>query len=317
MPWPVERHASARNFCAIATHVSYARRSRGLQCGLHSFQRIRQSLLLLVMACVIAQAQSTPTTVEQIAPTRAPGSLDTDVATPNATGTLGRQDAAALKEITEHLAIVGSAQWLGMRGTGQIVYGSKDPTAYSATLSMMGSYQVRLDAETNKGEMSIRIHGGLGKIKSGDGTMSSMPFDTAMSGLFPFALPRLKNFPGPTGSLLDHGLTTIGGTELHRITFEVATIGRNPVTKSRQTVATDLYFDPTSHLLVKSSTASAIADGRNVKFLFVVTYDDYRKVGTSMVPFRYTETMDGEQYWTLQLSEVQLNPQLPSTYFEF
>jgi hypothetical protein len=230
---------------------------------------------------------------------------------------LGQQDAAALKEITEHLAVVGSAPWLGMRGKGKITYGPIDTTAYDATLSTLGGDKFRLDAQTKQGEMSIRIHGGLGKIKSGDGTMSSMPFDTAMSGLFPFARPRQKNFSGPTGSLLDHGLTTIGGTELHRITFEGATIGRNPVTKSRQTVATDLYFDPTSHLLVKSSTASAIADGRNVKFLFVVTYDDYRKVGTSMVPFRYTETMNGERYWTLQLSEVQLNPELPSTYFEF
>jgi hypothetical protein len=269
------------------------------------------------MVCVIARAQSTPTSIEQVTPTPASGSLDAGVAIPNATGALGQRDAAALKEITEHLAIVGSAPWLGMQGTGQIVYGSKDPTAYSATLSMTGSNQFRLDAQTNKGEMSIRIHGGLGKIKSGDGTMSSMPFDTAMSGLFPFARPRLKNFPGARGSLLDHGLTTIGGTELHRITFEVPTIGRNPVTKSRQTVATDLYFNPTSHLLVKSSTSITIADGRNVKFLFVVTYGDYRKVGTSMVPFRYTEAMNGEQYWTLQLSDVQLNPEMPSTYFEF
>jgi len=56
---------------------------------------------------------------------------------PVATGAPGQQDTAAAKEITEHLTIVGSVPWLGMQGTGQIVYGSKDTTAYSATLSMM------------------------------------------------------------------------------------------------------------------------------------------------------------------------------------
>jgi hypothetical protein len=48
------------------------------------------------MACVIAQAQSTPTSVEHITPTPALGLLDTDVANPKATGALGRQDAAVV-----------------------------------------------------------------------------------------------------------------------------------------------------------------------------------------------------------------------------
>jgi hypothetical protein len=316
MPWPVVRHACARNFCAIDTHVSYARWPRGLQWGPSSSRRIRQSLLLLVMACVIARAQSTPTSVEHTNPTSALG-FDTDVAIPKATGALGRQDAAALREITEHLATIGSAPWLGMQGTGQIVYGAKDPTAYSATLSILGNDRFRLDAQTNKGEMSLRIQGPVGKIQGGDGPAETIPPETAAAGIFPFGLVRTLHFPGPETSLIDHGLTTVGSVQLHRITVETPSIGRDPVTKSRRTIAIDLYFDPASHLLAKSASSSFIAVGHSAKFLRVVTYSDYRKVGTAMVPFRYTESMDGQQYWVLQLSDAQLNPALDAAYFRF
>jgi hypothetical protein len=272
---------------------------------------------LLVMACVVARAQSTSTSVEQITPTPAPGSLDAGVAIPNATGALGKQDAGALREITEHLAIVGSAPWLGMQGTGQVVYGAEDPTAYSATLSMIGSDQFRLDAQTNKGEMSLRIHGPVGKIQGTGGPAETIPPETATAGIFPFGLVRTLHFPARETSLTDLGLTTIGGVQLHRITVETPSVGRDPVTKARRTIAIDLYFDPATHLLAKSASSSFTAVGHSAKFLRVVTYSDYRKVGTAMVPFRYDESMDGQQYWVLKLSDVQLNPSLDATYFQF
>ena len=114
-----------------------------------------------------------------------------------------------------------------MQGTGQIVYGSKDPTAYSATLSMIGSDQLRLkfrlDAQTNKGEMSIRIHGQVGKIQGTGGPTQTIPPDTAIAGIFPFGLVRTLHSPGT--SLIDHGLTTVGGVQLHRISVETPSTG--------------------------------------------------------------------------------------------
>jgi hypothetical protein len=312
MPWSFVRHACARNFFAIDTHVTYARQPRGPQCGPFSSRSIGQTFFLLVMVCIASHAQSTPITNS---PNSA--SLDTDVAIPKATGVLGQQDAAALKEITEHLATVGSVLWLGMQGTGQIVYGSKNATAYSATLSMMGSNQFRLDAQTNNGEMSLRIHGPVGKVQGGGGPAGIIPPETAAVGIFPFGLVRTMHFPGPETSLIDHGITAVNGVQLHRITVEIPPIGLNPATNSKRMIAIDLYFDPASHLLVKSASSNFIALGHSPKFLRVVTYSDYRTVGAAMVPFRYSESMDGQQYWVLQLSDVQLNPTLDTTYFQF
>jgi hypothetical protein len=273
--------------------------------------------IVLWLGCVALRAQPNASGVSPQPPKQSVGAFDGDIVIPNATGVLGQQDAGAIKEITEHLAVVGPAPWLGMQGTGQIVYGAKDPTAYSATLAMLGRDQFRLDAQTSKGEMSIRIHGQVGKIQGNGGPEETIPSDTAAAGIFPFGLVRTVHFPGQTTSLIDHGLTTVGGVQLHRISVETPSIGRDPVTKSRRMIAIDLYFDPASHLLAKSASSSLMAVGHSAKFLRVVTYGDYRKVGSVMVPFRFSESMDGQQYWVLQLSDAQLNPALDATYFQF
>jgi len=244
------------------------------------------------------------------------GPFGDGIVIPAATGVLDRKDAEALAEWSSHFGAVGSDLWKGMQGTGKITYGSQEPNAYDASLTNLGGDNFRLDAKTSKGEMSIRIHGRLGRTKSGD-ALTPLPSETAAAGLFPFERARLNRYTGAGTSLVDHGLTLISGTELHRITLETPTFGRNPVTKSQETTATDFYFDPKSHLLIKTANLALITVGQRAKFLTVITYDDYRRVGNSMIPFRYTETMDGQLCWTLQMSDVKLNPVLDATYFEF
>jgi hypothetical protein len=69
-----------------------------------------------------------------------------------------------------------------MQGTGQIVYGPKDSTAYRATLSIHENDRFRLDAQTNTGEMSLRIHGQVGMIQGSGGPAETIPPGTAAAG---------------------------------------------------------------------------------------------------------------------------------------
>ncbi len=273
------------------------------------------SLCVLAFAVAASLSLATPC-LGQGASLSSSGPFGDGIVIPAATGVLDRKDTEALAEWSSHLGAVGSDPWKGMQGTGKITYGSQEPTAYDASLTNLGGDSFRLDAKTSKGEMSIRIHGHLGKTKNGD-ALTPLPSDSSAAGLFPFERARLNRYTGAGTSLVDHGLTLISGTELHRITLETPTLGRNPVTKSQETTATDFYFDPTSHLLVKTANSTLSTVGQRARFLTVITYDDYRRVGNSMIPFRYTETMDGQLYWTLQLSDVKLNPVLDATYFEF
>jgi hypothetical protein len=250
----------------------------------------------------------------------APTSIETSsgvYAVPVSTGVLSQKDPAALAELTSHFAAIGSVPWIGMQGMGTIAYGLNSATSYDATMSALGAQKYRLDAQTPKGQTSTRIERLLGKIQSEAGSIATLTAQTAAGGIFPFELARSAGKLGPTSSLRDQGLTTVGGLQLHRITLERATVGKNPTTNLRNTEAIDLYFDPSTHLLVKSSVLVPLAANRSASVLSVVSYSDYRLVGTTLVPFCFTETIQGEQSRILQLKSVSLNPTFDSGYFTF
>lgn len=235
----------------------------------------------------------------QAGPSRAP--------IPVAGNELGRYDAAALAEVLAHLQVVGTTAWAGMQGTGTITYGS-DQNSYSATLTIVGSRKSRLDVQASTGTISSRINNRLGNIQQLDGKMFPLAPEIAASGIVQFELPRLAELQ-TRSSVIDHGVTVIDDMNLHRVTIE------QPLTPKKN-IATDLYFDPRTHLLIK--TANSIRpDGSQRDLLRVITYGDYRSIDGVMIPFLYTQSLDGQKQWTTRLSEVKLNPTLQSNYFEF
>lgn len=263
---------------------------------------VSRLLLAVTLSSAIAFGQSAPSSL--------------DIPLPTAIGALGRADAGASAELIAHLKAVGLAPWTGMQGTGQITYGN-DSSVYTATMTILGGTEFRLDAGTQQGQFSIRIHGSDGEIQEANGHQTLILPNTAASGLVQFQLLRQADFPDPKTSLLDRGMVTVNHQVLHRLTYQFpAVIAALPLQK-QQTIATDLYFDPATHLLVKSANTIRINGAGNHDFLREITYEDYRQVGSSMIPFRYTEALNGQKLWTLQLSDVQLNPEVQSTYFEF
>ena len=233
---------------------------------------------------------------------------------PKPSGVLGHLDPAAIKEVSAHRTAVGAVPWTGMQATGQVTFGSST-TSYPISLSNFGHRAFRLDITTPKGISSTRINGVVGKQQEDDGSTIGIATDNCLAGLFPFELARAVPLGSLSLTLTDGGSSTIDGVSLHRVTLERATLGRNPATKQRETVVIDLYFDPSTHLLVKSRAPVDI--GRNVKLISDVTYSDYRLVGAVQIPFHFNETIDGEQYRALQLSAVTIVPNLDSTLFAF
>jgi len=263
---------------------------------------VRRLLVGVTLSSAIAFGQSAPSSL--------------DIPFPAASGVLGRADAGASAELIAHLKAVGLSPWTGMQGTGQIAYGN-DTATYSATLTISGNTGFRLDAANQQGHFSLRIRGSHGEIQEANGHRILILPNTAASGIVQFQLLRLANFPGQKTSLLDRGTVTIGGQILHRLTYEFPAVAATLPAQKQHTIATDLYFDPATHLLVKSANAIRINGAGNHDFLREITYEDYRQVDGISIPFRYTQTLNGQKLWTLQLSDVQLNPTLQPTYFQF
>ncbi len=243
--------------------------------------------------------------------------VDNSVFTLDPTATLGQKDAPALTEVTAYSsALGGGKRWVGMQATGTITY-ANDATQHSATLTNLGPHSFRLDVQTPKGPVSIRIQGRMGAVQTGTEAAIPLDPDSATTGIFPFEIVGMAVPEAKTTALLDRGTVNSSGSSLHRVTLELSSTNWNPGTKSQGTLPIDLYFDPATHLLVKSACNIFSARGRHVPLLSVVTYSDYRTVGTAVVPFQYSESIDGHPYQTMQLTSVQLNPALPADYFQF
>jgi hypothetical protein len=267
--------------------------------------------LLLTVAPIIIQAQD--------GFTRISGTDDRDVPTPVKAGVRGRKDAGALQEIVSFLQAVHFNGWTDMEGTGIATLPADSGEGQcSATLMILGSDDVRLDLQTAKGVRSIRLSGAMGETQHETGTRTSVPPSTAAIGLFAFSQLFTRNFSVNDLSVVDRGIIQIEGNALHRITLEVPYERKNADGSGHdRDLATDLYFDPASHLLIKSANLIRLGNSGAANLLRVVTYTDYREVNAMLIPFRYTQTLNGQRQWVLQLDQVQFNAGLNSSSFHF
>lgn len=261
--------------------------------------------VLLVCASAVAQADFT----------RIYGSEDQAVPTPTFVGTLGQKDTGALQELVDYLKAVDILNWQGMQASGTLTDHSGNTN--QATLTILNGNQFRLDVQTPRGERSTRISGSYGRTLEADGKSFSMPPAAATTGLLAFPRLLVATFPESNMAFIDRGLVQIGGQSLHRITLEESAFPEATKADSRNVGVTDLYFDPSSHLLLKSASAVQLDSGDNERYLLVVTYGNYQNVQGNLIPCTYSQSLNGQPQWTLQLNSPSLQPSVDSSYFHF
>ena len=231
--------------------------------------------------------------------------IATEIVPPTAIGKVGQVDSSALNQINQHLLAVGNVAWTGMQGKGQITY-RVDKTSSPASLTILGDHCFRLDVQSANGTQSTRIDGRLGKMQGTDGRIDSLSPDTASSGLVQFPVLRTTDFTSRSVSLTDQGLASGDGLALHRLRMETGAVTVKTGAPKPKTTVTDFYFDPKTNLLIKSTNSIRLA-GSGSNQIRVTTYEDYRQVNGSMIPFRFTQSLDGQVLWTLQLADAQLS----------
>lgn len=264
-------------------------------------------LLATLTVCIPANAQTSFTRIY--------GPVDRDIPVPALVGALGRKDAGALAVLQAYRKAVNVADWQGMQASG--TYTDSAENTGSATLTILNGGQFRLDVETPNGERSTRISGSVGQILEANGKTNTLPPATARAGLLAFPQLLVTNFPAPDTSLIDRGLTRISGALLHRITLEEPVFPDADATSSQVAVVTDLYFDPSTNLLIKSATAVRLSGADRELYLVVITYGDYQKVQDMLVPCLYSQSLNGQPQWTLRLNSPTLQSSVDSSYFVF
>lgn len=231
---------------------------------------------------------------------------------------IARQDPSALEEIRAYRSAINLGSWVDMQGTGSMIPNTSDSSAEPATLWIRDQYGYRLDVQKPKGTSSLRMDGTYGALQHQDGHVRAMDARDAVAGLLAFPMLMDPNFPAASAMLIDQGTVTVDGAALHRITVERPWPGPPLNGNVRPlTTATDFYFNPQTHLLVKSANAVVGLNPSSEQLLQVITYGDYQAVNGMQVPAEYRETLNGQVLWTLQLNQIHLNQGLTESNFHF
>jgi hypothetical protein len=249
--------------------------------------------------------------------TRITGAEDGDVAVPRPVLSLGQKDASALQVVTEFLKTVNGTAWGGMQATGTLTYPGTTEVQYPAKLSVKNGNSFRLDVNAAEGERSIRINGVMGSILESNGVKHTLPPANALGGLFAFPKLIMGTFPDTQTSVVDQGTAVVEGKSLHRITVQEPVSSEATPLATDQPSVVDLYFDPATHLLVKSVASVQLDTADRARYMQAITYSDYRDVNGILLPFAYSQTLNGQRQWSLQLNNVQLNSAIDTSLFTF
>lgn len=285
-----------------------------IHCWAECAPEFRRIATLGLMIAFLSMIWFTPA-YSQNQTTRIYGPADSDVALPTPTGVIGRADPGALQEIQAYLAATNTTSCPSMQGTGTIQYLGANEGALPATLTLQRGMESRLDVVTAQGSRSTRIFGSSGIIGYEDGNRQQLIPESAATGIVQVAaLPCVLMAQRPA-SYIDRGISSIN--HLHRLTLETALARGTRAMPAHTTSVIDFYFDPATHLLLKSVTLIRIPGARNQDFIRTVSYGNYQNVDGVLVPFAYQQSINGERTWSLQLTHVQLNPHTADSYFRF
>jgi len=235
---------------------------------------------------------------------------------PTTTGVLGRKDAGALTEINAHLSAVSAVGWQALEATGTLTYPAGE--THAATLYLMGANHSRLDIQMGTGTRSFRQSGSAAHFQHENGNQGSLPPATASAGIVAFPRIWADAVTSSRVSIYDHNTSSYDGQNLHRITIEypidigVATAATKP-----RTAATDLYFDPSTHVLVYSVDAVTFNGPSRQTFARGTSYGDYQQFSGIKVPVTIKQYLNGQLLWTLQLSQVKVNTDPAANTFSF
>jgi hypothetical protein len=247
--------------------------------------------------------------------TRVHGGEDRTIPLPLTVNAKGQKDASALQGLIEYLNAVNLTQWSGMQA--KATYIDANGTSSPAALTIGKWNQGRINIETASGTRSTRIDGDIGGTVETNGRRFSLPMATAELGLVVF--PRLfsSEFGVSAAAIVDRGQIEIDGELLHRITIEESVLTNGMLIDNQSSNVTDLYFEPVKHLLRMSTSLVQLDSADRERYLVVNRYCDYQTTGTMLMPHTIRQTLNGQFQWTLQLAEIDLQPQIDSSYFRF
>lgn len=260
----------------------------------------------------------TGSTPAQNLPSRIVGQFDSDVPMPSSNGlTIGSLDALAVSELQTNSSLIDTTTWSGMQAIGTVT-SSSNTDALPVTISMSPGNQCRIDITEAGGHDLSVTKGGQGWHVSADGKVMLDPPLMAITRSLALRLPTSVLQQQSNYAVRDHGLMTVSGESVRRISIEteVPAKRRWPVAIPRQAVV-DLYFDSKTHLMFKSASLIPIPGTMLPVLMRVLTYSDYTTSNGHTFPGTIVETVNGQLTRTFHLTSIDYSTIPAASLFSF
>jgi hypothetical protein len=239
---------------------------------------------------------------------------DPEFPLPKTTGVFGTRDNSALLEITAFLRATSGASWQSLDATGTLMF--PDGDSHQAELHLKGAYNTRLDITMETGIRSFRVTRSSGVFRDERGNGGTLQAATSATELVAFPRIWTDALSSQRISLFDHGTFASNGHTFHRLTIEYA-LSPSGYKGFDPAAATDLYFDPTSHLLLYSVDAAVFNEQPNMISTRITEYNNYQAVNGILIPTLISEVLDGQPQWVMQLNTITTNTLSPDSTFSF
>jgi hypothetical protein len=202
---------------------------------------------------------------------------------------------------------------------GTMTYFWSNQEQGQSTIKSRGLSQFRIDTALPEGTWSYIVNNAAGEFALPNGPVIALAgHNTFNAGALTLPICTINAATlDSTATIIDMGTVKFGSAVVRQIRIQRSLPGDTNGSLSKLT-RRDFFFDPTSSLLVEIQDAvHPPADAVNGTLLHVLDFGNYQKINGIVVPFSVTETLNGQQTWTVQLSSLVFNTGLSDADFQF
>jgi hypothetical protein len=242
---------------------------------------------------------------------------------PQLPSVVAASDVQAVAVLSKVLSAAGGSQALGpiqdFTASGQITYSwAGQPVQGSVSLRGRGLEQFRMDAALPEGTRSWAVSHGIGKLNKADGTNEAIPGHNAInlgSLTFPYLwLAMAAGDPHTTVSTV--GTAQVDGVNAIQIRVQRHYAASfDPHGTIAQLTTRDFFIDPVSSMILKVELMTHPLKTFSISLPEDLYFSNYQRVNGVMVPFSISDTVNGQQTWSIQLSSIQFNSGLSDSDF--
>ncbi len=238
--------------------------------------------------------------------------------------TAPQRDPQALTILNQALAASGGATSVAsiqdFTATGSITYfwaGSEVQGV--ATIKARGATNFRVDASLPQGTRSWVSNSAKGSVKEADGQVSAIPPHNAIH-LGALSFPQLKIaavLNNPALSIQYAGSAQVGVRQVNVVHAQLRLDSTSDPDGSVSPLsAMDFLIDTATSQVVSIRDAFHPAGDSMQDVTHEIAFADYRSVNGCLVPFSVTETVGGQETWSIELSTITFNTGLTNADFQ-